>query len=288
MRTLLSLLPLFLISCDLGAIKDINADCASVCAFVESCGATPPTIQYDGMTESTGSGGLDCAANCLQEDMRAYYGYSDCQLDCLMESDCETLSQCWDVTSDAYASYCLEGRHTTPVTPGDNDPHPSNGTNTGSATADQAVDNPAVEAAVEAAADAGFVINYGDTPPDINGEYHAVGQIDESSNARPVGSPINTTLCFSNPTETPDGTEITYCEDGVPGEDTAPVTGSGDDFTIYLEYPGQETILFSGTVDGAGNPTNVEALVVYMQGIDVWELSHTNWEHMGPCSGCSN
>jgi len=199
------------------------------------------------------------------------------------------MDQCWDVSSDLYAQYCLDGRQTPPVAPGESDPQPSNGTTTGNATADDIVDNPAVEAAVEGAgANAGgdFVVNYGDTPPEINGHYKAVGTIDESSNARPVGSPINTTLCFWDPVAGEEGTDINYCEDFVPGSDRAPMTGSGDNFTIYLQYDNQATILFSGTVDTDGNPTNVEALVVYLHGVDIWELSHTDWEYDGVCDSC--
>lgn len=293
MRRLLSLatlaLPLLAVSCYLpSGDKDLATECALVCGQVELCEASPPAITIEGVAGgSSGSAGVDCAANCVQEDMRAYYGYSDCQIECLQNSECDAMNDCWDVESETYANFCLDGRETTPVAPGEDDPQPSNGTTTGNADADDIVDNAAVEAAVEAAGEDGdFVVNYGDTPPDIVGYFHATGQIDESSNARPVGSPINTHLCFWDPEPSADGTMINYCEDNVPGEDRAPITGSGDSFTIYLQYDGQATILFSGTVDGDGNPTDVEALVVYLSGVDVWELSHTDWEHQGECDSC--
>lgn len=286
MLRLAALLPLMLLSCDYSAAKDPIQQCGLVCVTVESCGVTPPEVQLDGMTATSGSGGVDCAANCAQEDMRAFYGYSDCQITCLAEAACDEMESCWDVSSDRYASYCLGGRTTTPVAPGADDAQPNNGTTTGSAAADDVVDNPAVEAAVEGASDDDFVVNYGDTPPQILGHFHAVGTIDASSNARPVGSPINTTLCFSNPVAGPDGVVTDYCEDNVPGTATAPITGSGDAFTMYLEYTDEVTILFSGTVGMDGNPSNVEALVVYLTGIDVWELSHTDWEWVGECNSC--
>ncbi len=282
--SLLSLTTLALSCSFASGNKDLATECALVCAQVELCEATPPAITLEGIAGgSSGSSGVDCAANCVQEDMRAYYGYSDCQISCLQEAECGDMNGCWDVKSDIYAEYCLDGRETTPVGPGDDDPRPGNGTDTGNADADDIVDNVAVEAAVE---DGDFVVNYGDTPPDIVGYYHATGQIDESSNARPVGSTIDTHLCFWDPAPSADGTMINYCEDGVPGDDRAPITGSGDNFTIYLQYDGQATILFSGTVDADGNPTNVEALVVYLSGIDIWEMSHTDWEHQGVCDSC--
>lgn len=287
MLRLTSLLPFLLISCDFSAGKEVIATCADVCVSVEECGATPPSVQLEGLAGSSGSGGVDCAANCAQEDMRAFYGYSDCQLTCLSEVACEQMNDCWDAESESYATYCLADRTTTPVAPAEDDPVPTNGSTTGSAAADDVVDDPAVEVAVEEAAGEDFTVNFGDTPPEIKGHFHAVGTIDSSSNARPVGSRIDTTLCFSNQVPSADGTVTDYCEDGVPGTATAPITGSGNDFTMYLEYDEDVTILFSGTVDpGTGNPTNVEALVVYTYGVQIWELSHTDWTWEGECDGC--
>lgn len=286
MHRFIPLVVLSLISCDFTTSKDLIEQCSSVCTQVDSCSASPPAINIGGSVGTSGNAGVDCAANCVQEDMRAYYGYSDCQITCILEAGCDEVNSCWEVESERYATYCLSDRETTPVAPDEDDPQPSNGTTTGSAEADDIVDNPAVEVAVEESADEGFVINYGDTPPEINGSYHATGTIDESSNARPVGTEINTYLCYWDPAPSSDGTMINYCENGVPGTATAPITGSGDAFTIYLEYEGQATIMFSGTVDADGNPTNVEALVVYLSGVDVWELSHTNWEYVGTCDSC--
>ncbi len=282
-----TLFSLLLLSCTYSGSKSTIEQCGTICVAVDSCQANPPEVQLEGLAGTSGSAGVDCAANCVQEDMRAFYGYSDCQITCLVEAACEEMDSCWDVSSERYASYCLGGRTTTPVAPEATDPQPSNGTTTGSAAADEVVDNPAVEAAVEGAADDDFTVNYGDTPPAILGHFSAVGTIDAASNARPIGSPINTTLCFSNPVESPEGTITDYCEDGVPGSATAPITGSGDAFTMYLEYTDSVTILFSGTVGADGNPKNVEALVVYLTGIDVWELSHTDWEWVGECSSCN-
>lgn len=276
-----------------GVDPKLIEQCTTICAAVDTCGADAPAVSFWGTSESSDIEGLDCLAACSQEDSRAAAGYSDCQLECL-EAAAATepdvcgaeMDACWDVSSESYASYCLSGRETTPVAPSAEDPEPTNGTTTGNSTADDIVDNPAVEAAVEGAAGDGFVVNFGDAPPDIVGLFHAEGTIDSSSNARPVGSIIDTTLCFSNPTPTDEGTNITYCEFGVPGTDTAPITGSGKDFTIYLEYPGAATVLFSGSVDDSGNPTNVEALVVYLSGVDIWELSHTDWTNEGTCDTC--
>ena len=47
-------------------------------------------------------------------------------------------------------------------------------------------------------------------------------------------------------------------------------------------------MLFSGTVDEAGNMTSdVEALVVYLHGTDIWEHSFTTWSLDGDCEGGS-
>ena len=76
-----------------------------------------------------------------------------------------------------------------------------------------------------------------------------------------------------------------YCEAGVPGIVSAPITGEGNNFTMYFTYPGQATILFSGSTDDAGAITgDVEALVVYLYSTDVWEHSFTGWANAGDCA----
>ena len=199
------------------------------------------------------------------------------------------MQQCWDVSSDVYASYCLTDVETKPIEPpAEEDPGIENGTNTGSEKADDIVDNPAVEEAVE---NGDFDVNFGDNPPIIAGLYDVDGTIDESSNARPEGSPIITSLCFwgQESLSNTDGALTNYCENGVAGELTAPITGdaSTGDFTMYFEYPGQATILFSGTVNPDQTMSQVEALVVYLHGIDIWEHSYTDWVPTGECSGCN-
>lgn len=268
--------------CDVDAEK--AAECAEVCSKVEECGANPPEVVIPGLTEGgSGVAAVDCGANCLQPDA-AFYGYSDCQNDCILESACGAVNDCWDATSDTYASFCLEGVETEPIEPADEESTPDNGTNTGSAAADELTGNTVTEGAVGGS---GFVVNTGNDVPEIAGEYGAEGEIDESMNARAPGSPIRTSLCFYNRTENADGVEITYCETGVPGDLTAPVTGSGNDFTMYFEYPGAATVLFSGSTDGAGQISgDVEALVVYLHGHDIWEHSWTTWTYSGECSGC--
>lgn len=267
---------------------DVDTDklqeCADVCSKVDECGANPPAVEIPGLgSEGTGSAAADCAGNCAQEDS-AFYGYSDCQIECILDSACGQVNDCWDALSDTYASYCLAGVETEPIEPADEESTPDNGTNTGSAAADELTGNTVTEGAV---GDSGFVVNTGNDVPEIAGEYAADGSIDESSNARAPGSPIRTSLCFYNRTDNADGVEITYCETGVPGDLTAPITGSGTDFTMYFEYPGAATVLFSGSTDGAGQITgDVEALVVYLHGHDIWEHSWTTWTFSGECSGC--
>jgi hypothetical protein len=288
---------IFSIGCDaakdaVDQASDMLGECPSVCAAVQECGVTPPSpaIDFGGLADGLPDiAALDCATNCVQED-RAFYGYSDCQIECLLGEGCGTMADCWDVSSDAYASYCLADVDTTPVAPEEGTEEAEaidNGTNTGSEDADSIVDNPAVEESVE---DSDFDVNYGNNPPSIEGVYSVDGSIDESSNARAPGSPIVTSICFSGQQSLTGGSELNYCETGVPGTATAPVTGSGNDFTIYLEYPGAAAILFSGSV--IGDPTaptgveNAEAMVVYYHGIDIWEHSWTDWVREGECTGC--
>ena len=260
------------------------AECADVCSKVDECGVNPPAVEIEGLTEGgSGVAAVDCAANCLQPDA-AFYGYSDCQIECILDSACGDVQDCWNAASSTYADFCLKGVETKDIEPASEEATPDNGTNTGSADADALTDNPAVEGSVEGS---GFVVNTGNTPPEIAGEYAASGEIDQSENARAPGSPIRTSLCFYNRTENADGVDITYCESGVPGDLTAPLTGSGSDFTMYFEYPGAATVLFSGSTDGAGQVNGtVEALVVYLHGHDIWEHSFTDWSYSGECSGC--
>jgi len=270
----------FLVSCD--DLKGAAEDCTDVCSKVSECGVEPPSAQIGNMTSDSAPSEVDCAVNCVQED-RAYYGYSDCQMTCIVNAGCDKVADCWKANSDTYAEFCLADRDTVPVEPGSGDATPDNGTTTGSADADTITEDPAVEIAID---DGDFDVNFGDTPPDITGEYGVYGEINQSSNARPVGSIINTTICFWGQETLSDGVQTNYCEHGVAGEPTAPITGSGNDFTIYLEYPGQATILFSGTVDDTGKIVQSDAMVVYLYGVDVWEKSTTDWTYSAECSGC--
>jgi hypothetical protein len=267
-----------------GCDADKALECGDVCSKVEECGADAPAPQIEGILEGEGSGsaGVDCAANCVQENA-AFYGYADCQIDCILAEDCGAVNDCWDATSAVFEKHCLAGRETTPVAPDESTAGEiENGTTTGSAEADDAVSNPAVESGVEGS---GFVVNYGDTPPSVNGLFGVEGSIDESSNARAPGSRIATNLCFHNQVDNGNGWTTDYCEYGVPGIVSAPITGEGNNFTMYFEYPGQATILFSGTTDDAGNVADAEALVVYTYTIDAWEHSFTDWTLDGACDG---
>jgi len=258
------------------------ARCADLCTKVEECGnLTPPAAEIPGVTDGggTGNAAADCGVNCVQPDS-AFYGYADCQLDCLESEQCGSMQQCWDATSDVFAKYCSGDAPEVGAEPGN---EPSNGTNTGSAGADEAVDNPAVEEAVEGS---DFVVHTGDSPPDLSGVWNVYGTIDESSNARPAGSTIGTELCFHNLTSSSSDITIDYCEYGVPGIVSAPITGSGNDFTMYFVYEGQATILFNGTLSDDGTTVaDAEALVVYTYTIDTWEHSWTDWTLQGACDG---
>ncbi len=267
-----------------GGIVGIATTCNNVCQKVQSCsGAKPPVPQSFGNQGSSGSAGIDCAANCIAPD-RARYGYSDCQLECLQGSSCGAINECWNSRSEGFAQYCLASREPPPpIAPPEDQEPPENETNTGSEAADELTEDPAVAVAIN---DGEQPVNVGNEPPIIQGLYTAVGSIDEASNARPVGSVINTKLCFWGQDTLSTGTTVSYCEHNVPGESSAPVTGTGDAFTIYLEFPGMSTILFSGS-SGANGVESAEALVVYSYGIDVWEHSLTEWERIGDCTGCS-
>jgi len=280
---LLALAAIPLASCDL---LPVDADkigvCSDVCTRVDECDGNPPSPQFGNFDGSSGEASLDCAANCAQEDA-ALYGYSDCQLDCLQNAPCGKINECWKPKSDTYAEYCLAGRDIPEVEPDPGDPEPSNGSESGNKDADDALDDPSVEIGVD---EADFDVNYGDQPPMILGSYAVFGSIDEAENARPPGSIIDTQLCFWDQQGKSDGPVVNYCEYYVPGTPSAPVTGSGDEFTVYLEYPGQATLLFSGTVDNEGKITESETLVVYTYGTDMWEHSVTEWTYDGECNSC--
>jgi len=274
----LLLLGASLAGCDPDAAEKAQ-ECADVCTLVEECGANPPAPGgLFGDTSGTGNAAADCAANCIQPDSNKY-GYADCQVECLLAVECGQMNDCWDATSDVFDQYC--GGNTTPVAPDESSAgNVGNGTTTGSAAADEAVDNPAVEGSVEGS---GFVVNYGDNPPEVAGLFDVNGSIDTSSNARSPGATIATALCFHNQAAGADGWTTDYCEEAVPGIVSAPIIGSGNDFTMFFTYPGQATILFSGSTDGSGTIENVEALVVYLYSTDVWEHSFTNWQNQGDC-----
>lgn len=205
------------------------AECTDVCSKVEECGANPPAPAglFGNTDGGTGNAAADCAANCVQEDSNKY-GYADCQIDCLLNVECGQMNDCWDATSDVFDQYC--GGNTTPVAPDESTAGEiENGTNTGSSEADEAVDNPAVEGSVDGS---GFVVNYGDNPPQIAGLFDVAGSIDDSSNARAPGAQILTQLCFHNQQAGSSGTTTDYCEAGVAGIVSAPITGEGNNFTI--------------------------------------------------------
>lgn len=277
-------------SCDIiKQVEDAVGTCTDVCTKIQDCGVTPPTPEFGTLGGgSSGQGGVDCAASCSAED-RELKGYSDCQIECVNGSECGEIEDCWKPKSDLYAQFCLADRDIPPVEPPPEDPEPSNGTNTGNEDVDDIVEDPSVAIAVDEAADDGFELNFGDTPPRLVGKFDVSGQIDESSNARPPGSPIQTSICFWDYAEEPGGIYLSYCEDNVPGTSRAPLTGSEDgSFTAYFEYPGQATVLFSGNYDETTQTaSDVEALVVYTYTTDVWELSHTDWQRTGDCDSCN-
>lgn len=258
----------------------VRATCRALCAQLSECGASPPSIVGALSGDSSPD---DCRAHC-EAPNSAMYGYADCQVDCLLEASCPTMDACWDATSDPFEAAC--GGRSSPVAPDETTAENiENGTVTGSALADLLVDNPAIAVAVDGA---GFVIHYGDRPPAPTALIEVAGAIDESSNARPAGSAITTELCLHNFASAPAGATIDLCEGGIPGIAETPITGQGEDFTLYVHYPGYATILFSGSVNEEGLfPENVEALVVYLYSIDVWEHSFTSWRSIGDCDAGS-
>ena len=145
------------------------------------------------------------------------------------------------------------------------------------------MDNPAVEESVDSS---GTPIFFGSNPPKLEGGWRASGTIDRSSYARPKGSPIDTEVCFFDQGTTADGSpEVSYCEKGNPMTATAPITGHGADWTLYLEFDLAGSIIFSGSMEeGASNIDGVDALVTYYHGLEIWEHSITNWTRSGDCS----
>ncbi len=279
--------------CDIDELKNALEDgvgtCLEPCAKIQECEATanPPAPVLPG-----GMGGelpipdepvVACATNCAGPD-RVFNGYSDCQLECISSASCGNLNACWDVTSDRYADFCIPaGEEPPPAVPEEG---------SGSDAFDDAVDNPAVE---EAVAESGTELFTGGAAPDMIGLWTPVtGTIDESSNARDPGSLINTSLCFWD-ADTTDGA-LNYCEVGVYGPDgsvmtsTAPISGDGGDgWTTIIEFEHDgaivASIIFSGLRTGGTAPEmeDVDALVTYYQGMNIWEHSFTNWTLGGAC-----
>ncbi len=281
-----------------GALEDLAGECADVCTRIGECegevNAPEPQLPGD-----LGLEGIDlpdiaaCVTNCADATNREFNGYADCQIECIVGvGECGDINDCWDVTSDTYAEYCLVDRDTTAVT--DDDAEVDNGTTSGSLKADVVVTNPAVEESVD---ESGTVIHFGTEPTkEIAKLWSASGTIDSSSNARDPGSPINTNLCFFDMDETSEGWEVSYCEvgvlddDGEPLTDTAPITGNDDGgWTIYLEFDGVGSIIFSGILaEEATTMEEVDALVTYYHGMDIWEHSSTSWSTDGTTCSLSD
>lgn len=281
---------------DSGLLDDLEetfGTCATACTTIQACGdsVNPPEIALPlagADLDIEAPSLVDCAANCASPD-RVKLGYSNCQIECIENSSCGQINDCWNVTSERYASFC--DIDTTPIAPSADEAGTiDNDTTTGSAEADTITANPAVE---ESVGESGTVLHFGDDPPAaIANLWAASGTIDKSSNARAPGSPINTQLCFFDMVESDDGWDVSYCEkgvlgsDGIPLTDTAPITGEGDTWSIFLEFSGTGSIIFSGELsEGASSMTNVDALVTYYHGMEIWEHSYTDWSTSG--SSCS-
>lgn len=273
-------------ACD--AVEEALGTCKEPCQKVNDCRATPPGGKIPGIdVPETGNGAVDCVVNCAQKDTRAMNGYSECQIDCLGSSTCDNINDCWDTKSALYAEKCLAKREggmppavEVPADAPEEAKKPTNNTETGNKEVDDIQKDPAVQAAVEKGGGDGkqFPVNNGSKPPTLKGAYTVVGSIDDAKNARPVGSKINTTICFQDPKEEAAGWYVTYCEKGVGGTARAPITGADGKFTAYFVFPQAATILFSGSADEGGKAANaVSALVVYAAGVDVWEHSFTDW-----------
>lgn len=262
-----------LINAGCGALKDALEDnlgtCGTACARVQDCGATPPEPDYGiGMSESSGVGGLDCAAGCASEE-RAMTGYADCQLDCLEAVECGDMQACWDAGSDVFAEHCGGGG---PKIGPEGDGTYDNGTTTGSPMVDEAVENPAVQAAVEAS---GFVLNFGDSPPAMDSGVFALNwEIVAEQNSRDVGVGSDgypTDICLWESDEGPD-VDWRYCQIGGLTVGLS-LIGNNDLFTLVIVdelYQGYIT----GRVENDGDKTklvDIDVLVILLWGPDMWE-----------------
>ena len=286
-----------LVSCD--AIQEALETCEEACTKLDECpDADPPDLTFGNFSTDSGFNALDCATNCgAQGTDRVFYGYADCQIECITNEECGSVNKCWQSGSDVYANYCLADREVPDIEPAPEDPVPDNGTETGNSDADELVEDPAIAIAIDDAENNNaydFGMNWGDSPPDITGEYSVEGIIDYSENARAQGTQIATTICFSGQQSFVDtGDEVTYCEHGVDlGSPSAPVTGTSyedgtGDFSVFLTYEDIATIMFSGDTDANGEVLpGVSAMVVYLHGVDIFEHSQTSWTRLGTCTGC--
>ncbi len=272
-----------------GGVLDRAPACSTVCSKVNECGnkVNPPAAQSIFGKGETGNDTVDCAVTCVDPEGAVKHGYSDCQIRCLKaaSTSCDEMNDCWKTRSELYKQYCGK-RENKPIDIDNGDDEVDNGSSSGNTEADEILDDDAVNGAVD---DSDTHIYGGDTPPEISGLYTVIGAIDKSENARPRGNPIETSICFwGMSTNLAGGPEIHYCENGVYGTASAPITGNSDKFTIYLDnYSGGATILFSGKAsDGGKKVSDAEALVVYTFGTDIWEHSVTQWQRTGSCSGC--
>ena len=285
-------------ACDklLDDLKNAALVCGEACANIEYCGddVTPPSMDLGLGVEAPAAtpAAVDCAVNCAGGN-RVTLGYSDCQIECITGEECGNINDCWNVTSSAYAKYCpvdtvpVESAEPPPADPADTAAPPpeveiAEGTESGSSDADSILDNPAVEESVE---ESGTDIFFGSTPPNIEGKWTAIGTIDVASNARPEGSPINTEICFYDQEILADGSpQLSYCERGNPAMATAPLTGTGGGWSMFLEFPGTGSIIFSGVRDeGTASMEEVDALVTYYHGLEIWEHSNTAWNLVDDC-----
>lgn len=270
----------------LGGAIDLVSQCTDVCTKIEQCGATPPKAAAGNLSEDLPENdAVACATNCIQAEQRARLGYSDCQIECIQQSACGEVNNCWVASSPTYARHCNvpEPR---PVRPPEENPPPiDNGSETGNDAVDELLEDPAINDAVN---ESDTIINFGDDPPELLGLYSATGSIDRANNARPVGNPINTQVCFLGLTSINGSPNVNYCERGIAAQSQAPVTGSGDSFTVYFDFrpDAQVTILFSGTFEGDASARDVEALVTYTHALEVWEHSVTQWTREQESCSC--
>lgn len=265
----------------LGGLIETGKECTVVCAKIEQCNVDPPKASLGGFNSTVSNNSIaNCATNCADTTNRVRNGYSDCQIECIKGAGCGEVADCWKASTSTYKRFC-GSPNTKPVGPKPDDedaPSIDNGTQSGNGDADDILEDPVINESVD---ESGTIINYGDNPPELRGRYTAVGSIDNSRNARPTGSPINTQICFLGVERLSTGPTVRYCERGVPGAASAPVTGDGDKFTLYLDFRPEGfdgTILFSGTFTDEDHASDVEALVTYTYGRDIWEHSVTQWE----------